>query len=149
MMKYNQYPLNIEEIEENNEELYVKSENEIQIGTGDSKKDPRKKVYRILVNLKENLVNKAEETTEDDEETLREFSMKIYYYLKLDCEKLSEKENQYITLFVWKDLDKIIKNQTKYNKKPMDLDNAVEEFIEENELFDQRLLKVINNISDS
>lgn len=43
MMKYNQYPLNIEEIEENNEELYVKSENEIQIGTGDSKKIQEKK----------------------------------------------------------------------------------------------------------
>ena len=69
-MKFNRYPLNIEEYEST--EVIMEVKNEIQLSIGDNNTDSRKKVVRILINLKENLRNNEEKLFDNDEETLND-----------------------------------------------------------------------------
>lgn len=144
MMKFNRYPLNIEEYEST--EVIMEVKNEIQLSIGDNNTDSRKKVVRILINLKENLRNNEEKLFDNDEETLRDFSMKIYYYFKIENDELDDMDNNYIVLFILKDLDKIIRMQTSItDKKSMNLQNAIDKFIEDNNLSHEEPLKILDS----
>lgn len=143
-MKFNRYPLNIEEYEST--EVIMEVKNEIQLSIGDNNTDSRKKVVRILINLKENLRNNEEKLFDNDEETLRDFSMKIYYYFKIENDELDDMDNNYIVLFILKDLDKIIRMQTSItDKKSMNLQNAIDKFIEDNNLSHEEPLKILDS----
>lgn len=143
-MKFNRYPLNIEEYEST--EVIMEVKNEIQLSIGDNNTDSRKKVVRILINLKENLRNNEEKLFDNDEETLRDFSMKIYYYFKIENDELDDIDNNYIVLFILKDLDKIIRMQTSItDKKSMNLQNAIDKFIEDNNLSHEEPLKILDS----
>ena len=143
-MKFNRYPLNIEEYEST--EVIMEVKNEIQLSIGDNNTDSRKKVVRILINLKENLRNNEEKLFDNDEETLRHFSMKIYYYFKIENDELDDMDNNYIVLFILKDLDKIIRMQTSItDKKSMNLQNAIDKFIEDNNLSHEEPLKILDS----
>ncbi|MDT2843017.1 hypothetical protein [Vagococcus lutrae] len=130
MTNYQYYPMLGEEKEE---KIVIKEETEMQIGIGTHKNDSTKKVYRVLANIKEVLDDKK---SRENEEVIREFAIKIYYYIQVPLDSKFKEEDKYITLAILKDLDSIIQDQTKHSKRSMTIETPIKEFINDNNLED-------------
>ncbi|MDT2810621.1 MULTISPECIES: hypothetical protein [Enterococcus] len=139
MLKYNKYPINRAEIKKSDIKK-ITSEVEINIGTATSNTDSKSKMYRIILNITESI---KKDQTDESKEVLRDFSIKIYYYLKSDSETLSDDENNFVTLSILKDLNKIVKTQTSLDsKQAMNIDKTVNDFEVDNSLSNKSLIDV-------
>jgi len=142
MMRLNQYPsdIDLETAKENN--LKTHSKNEIQIESGENKENSLQKLYRITVSLKESLINPADDSDEDD--ILREFSMKIFYYVDLKLEELTKKEEKQLIVFILQDIDDLIGKQTTMdNKNKMSINGSIGKYKSDNNISEEKLLEII------
>lgn len=145
MTKYNQYPIMNLKGNDKSQNVKIESEAEINIETGDNKTDNTDKMYRIVLNLTESIGNDDSENNEEKEDVLRDFSIKIYYYLKSDNEKFSDEERDYITLNILEDLNRIVINQTSFDSSSnMNINKAIDNFKKDNDLRDKNLIEIID-----